>query len=63
MPPVTASFGVVDAEDDELLDELFRRADALLFEAKHAGRDRIRVDGVPEREVGVFELEGVELRR
>ena len=61
MPPVTASFGVVDAEDDELL--LFRRADALLFEAKHAGRDRIRVDGVPEREVGVFELEGVELRR
>jgi predicted signal transduction protein with EAL and GGDEF domain len=63
MPPVTASFGVVDAEDDELLDELFRRADALLFEAKHAGRDRIRVDGVPEREVGVFELETVELQR
>jgi diguanylate cyclase (GGDEF)-like protein len=46
MPPVTASFGVVDAEDNELLDELFRRADALLFEAKHAGRDRVRVAGV-----------------
>jgi diguanylate cyclase (GGDEF)-like protein len=63
MPPVTASFGVVDAEDGELLDELFRRADALLFEAKHEGRDRIRVDGVPERAVGKFELEAVELQR
>ena len=42
MPPVTASFGVVDSEDNELLDELFRRADALLFEAKHAGRDRVK---------------------
>jgi two-component system cell cycle response regulator len=48
MPPVTASFGVVDSEDDELLDELFRRADILLFEAKHAGRDRVRVAGVRE---------------
>jgi diguanylate cyclase (GGDEF)-like protein len=45
MPPVTASFGVVDSGDDELLEELFRRADALLFEAKHAGRDRVRVAG------------------
>ena len=63
MPPVTASYGVVDAEDGELLDELFRRADALLFEAKHAGRDRIRVAGVTERAVGVFELETVELRQ
>ena len=61
MPPVTASYGVVDAEDGELLDELFRRADVLLFEAKHAGRDRIRVAGVTERTVGVFALETVEL--
>jgi diguanylate cyclase (GGDEF)-like protein len=61
MPPVTASFGVVDSEENELLDELFRRADVLLFEAKHAGRDRIRVDGVP-REAEAFSLEPVELR-
>jgi diguanylate cyclase (GGDEF)-like protein len=41
MPPVTASFGVVEARDDEPVDEVFRRADAMLFEAKHAGRDRV----------------------
>lgn len=63
MPPVTASFGVVNSEDNELLDGLFRRADTLLFEAKRAGRDRVRVAGtVPEPEVGVFSLESVELR-
>jgi diguanylate cyclase (GGDEF)-like protein len=71
MPPVTASFGVVDSEDDELLDELFRRADAMLFEAKHAGRDRVVVAGAPREpelgsladpDVGVFSLEPVELR-
>ena len=37
MPPVTASFGVVDAEDDELLDELFRRADALAVRSEARG--------------------------
>jgi diguanylate cyclase (GGDEF)-like protein len=58
MPPVTASFGVVDAEDDEHLDEVFRRADAKLFEAKHAGRDRVAVE-----DGGVVPLEPVaELR-
>ena len=64
MPPVTASFGVVDSEDDELLDELFRRADALLFEAKHAGRDRVRVAGtVPAtRSRRVLSSKSVELR-
>ena len=43
MPPVTASFGVVEALDDEPVDEVLRRADAMLFEAKHAGRDRVAV--------------------
>jgi diguanylate cyclase (GGDEF)-like protein len=41
MPPVTASYGVVEADPDEDLDEVFRRADTMLFEAKRGGRDRV----------------------
>ena len=43
LPVVTASFGVVDAHDDEDLGDVLARADAALFQAKHDGRDRIVV--------------------
>jgi diguanylate cyclase (GGDEF)-like protein len=45
LPPVTASFGVVDAEIREDLPAALARADAALFEAKRAGRDRVVVHG------------------
>ena len=41
MPPVTASYGVVEADPEEDIDDVFRRADTMLFEAKRAGRDRV----------------------
>ena len=41
MPPVTASYGVVEADPDEDLDGVFRRADTMLFDAKRAGRDQV----------------------
>jgi diguanylate cyclase (GGDEF)-like protein len=50
LPSVTASFGLVEAIDGETLDDTVRRADAALFAAKAAGRDRVVVhapDGTP----------------
>ncbi len=44
-PSFTASFGVASSEEASDYDDLVRRADAALFAAKHAGRDRICVDG------------------
>ena len=41
MPPVTASYGVVEADPDEDIDGVFRRADTMLFDAKRAGRDQV----------------------
>lgn len=38
---VTATFGVTELGDDEDADDLLRRADQLLYDAKHAGRDRV----------------------
>jgi diguanylate cyclase (GGDEF)-like protein len=43
LPVCTASFGVVDADEDEDLATLIGRADAALFEAKLNGRNRIVV--------------------
>jgi diguanylate cyclase (GGDEF)-like protein len=42
--PITASFGVASAEPDQGLDvvRLLRRADAAMYAAKAAGRDRVR---------------------
>jgi PleD family two-component response regulator len=37
----TCSAGVVEMTGNEALDELVARADAALYEAKHAGRDRV----------------------
>ena len=44
-PSYTARFGVVDADPAEDLEAVLRRADACLFEAKRAGRDRIVING------------------
>ena len=38
---VTASFGVAAMDEDADADEAARRADAALYEAKRAGRDRV----------------------
>ena len=44
--PVTISMGVAAARGEDVgYDELFRAADAALYEAKRAGRDRVVVDG------------------
>lgn len=40
----SASFGVAEWRDGESVAELFLRADRALYEAKKAGRDRVRVD-------------------
>lgn len=41
---LSASFGVAEAELGETASQLLRRADAALYRAKAAGRDRIEVD-------------------
>ena len=43
LPKFTASFGVVDADPQESLPAAVARADAALFAAKRAGRDRVVV--------------------
>lgn len=40
---VSASFGVAELGDGDTLSDLLRRADAALYEAKKAGRDRVRI--------------------
>ncbi len=42
---VTASFGVAAKRDGEPLEDLLRRADAALYSAKRAGKDRVAVSG------------------
>lgn len=39
--PVTASFGVAEAKPGETYQELYKRADDALYEAKQGGRDRV----------------------
>ncbi|MFM2120557.1 MAG: hypothetical protein RL722_2025, partial [Pseudomonadota bacterium] len=40
LPPVTISIGLTDAAGDDA-DAVMRRADMALYEAKHAGRNRL----------------------
>lgn len=42
---LTASFGVAEARSGESIEAVVGRADAALYEAKRAGRNRVRVDG------------------
>jgi diguanylate cyclase (GGDEF)-like protein len=44
-PAFTASFGVAHSSESTDLEDLLRRADRAMFAAKHAGRDRICLDG------------------
>ena len=39
--PVRISMGVAELNSDGTLDNLIRAADAALYRAKHAGRDRV----------------------
>ena len=41
--PVTASFGLAEMAPGEEGNELLRRADAALYEAKHSGRNRVAI--------------------
>lgn len=41
---LSASFGVVDYRGDESVSELVKRADRLMYRAKHAGRARVEVE-------------------
>ncbi|HEY0187433.1 MAG TPA: GGDEF domain-containing protein [Cellulomonas sp.] len=45
---VTASFGVTALHADEDADQALDRVDALMYRAKHAGRDRVVGDGDPD---------------
>ena len=47
---ISASFGVVDYRGDESASELVRRADRLMYRAKHAGRARVEVEGGSEED-------------
>ena len=47
---VTASFGVARLRDGESADELLRRVDAKLYEAKASGRNRVVVDASDRRQ-------------
>jgi diguanylate cyclase (GGDEF)-like protein len=44
-PTFSASFGIAHSTDATELDDLVQRADRAMFAAKHAGRDRICLDG------------------
>jgi len=39
--PLAASLGITEYRRGETLDDLLARADLALYEAKHAGRDRV----------------------
>lgn len=47
--PVTVSIGLAESTG-ERLDQLFQRADAALYQAKHGGRDQVRLADSAERD-------------
>jgi len=44
-PTFTSSFGIAHSNDADDIADLMQRADAAMFAAKDAGRDRICIDG------------------
>ena len=40
LPTISVSIGIAQVEDDPSWDELFKRADEALYQAKHTGRNR-----------------------
>lgn len=52
LPKVTMSFGLTRARPGDTVDEIVRRADALMYEAKHRGRNCI-VDDLQPRAVAI----------
>jgi diguanylate cyclase (GGDEF)-like protein len=54
---VTASFGVAEHAADEEFSDVIERADAELYSAKLAGRDRVHADGLP-KPLGAAAAEG-----
>jgi PleD family two-component response regulator len=40
---ITASVGMAVRQSDESAESLFKRADAALYEAKHGGRNQVRI--------------------
>lgn len=54
----SASFGVAELATDEDFSDLLRRADAALYQAKHAGRDCVRVATSPPLRLAPGKLSG-----
>jgi diguanylate cyclase (GGDEF)-like protein len=53
-PAVTASFGVAECMDDEAAEDLLRRADHALYEAKRRGRDCVALASeLPHRQTDI----------
>jgi len=54
--PVTVSIGAAALHADEAWNEWLARADAALYRAKHAGRDRTEIDHDPQAHTGSVEV-------
>jgi PleD family two-component response regulator len=54
--PVTVSIGAAALHADERWNEWLARADAALYRAKNAGRDRFEIDRDPEAHTGSVEV-------
>jgi two-component system, cell cycle response regulator len=49
---ITCSFGVAEWQPGESVDQLLKRADAALYQAKHSGRNRVETAQPPDLEAG-----------
>ncbi|HWH81890.1 MAG TPA: GGDEF domain-containing protein [Burkholderiaceae bacterium] len=55
--PVTVSLGVAQWAPGEPLDVALGRADRALYDAKHAGRDRVEIDGLDSRQLSTLPMD------